>query len=87
MIKSKLFLFSLITVIGAMAVFVLVAAIFVESIADAQKQTMEFLLGWGGVAPDGLHKAVAISIGGSAGYALLVALALTLDALADASIH
>jgi len=87
MAKSKLFLFSLVTVIGAMAVFVLVAAIFGVSIADAQKQTMEFLVGWGGVAPERLHKAIAISIGGSVGFALLVAFAVTLDALADASIH
>lgn len=87
MTRSHLFLFSAITVIGAMAVFVLVAAVFGESIAEAQKKTMEFLVSWGGVAPERLHKAIAITIGGSTGFALLFALALALDSLADASIH
>lgn len=87
MANNKIILFALVTVIGAMAVFLLVAAILGISIKEAQQVTMTFLADWGGIAPAKLHELVALTIGGSASFALLVGLALALDALADASIH
>ena len=78
-----LLLLSGLAVIGAMPVFLLVAALTRCSASQAQRRTMTFLERWGGLAPENLKAWIKQAIGSSAGFVLLVALAAVFNWLGD----
>ena len=76
-------LLTIMAVIGAMPIFLLVAAISRSSIKESQTRTMLFLEQWGGTAPDSIKEWVRTTIGSTVGFALLVAMTATFENLGD----
>ena len=70
-------------VIGAMPIFLLVAAITRSNLKESQTNTMMFLEQWGGIAPDSVREWIRTIIGSTVGFALLVALTATFNNLGD----
>lgn len=76
-------LLTIMAVIGAMPIFLLVAAITRSSLKESQTKTMLFLEQWGGIAPDSVKEWIRTTIGSTVGFALLVALTATFNSLGD----
>lgn len=76
-------LLTILAVIGAMPIFLLVAAMTRSSLRDSQTKTMLFLEQWGGIAPSSVKEWVRATIGSTVGFALLVALTGTFNSLGD----
>ena len=76
---------AIVALIGAMPIFLLVASLMRKTVAEAQPNTMHFLERWGGIAPSGLREWLRITIGATAGFGLLMALAQGFNELGDAT--
>lgn len=74
---------SCMAVIGAMPIFLLVAALTRNTVKDAQESTMAFLERWGGIAPNSVKTWVTKTIGSTVGFALLIALTAAFNKLGD----
>jgi hypothetical protein len=82
---SNTILFPILTVIGIMPVFFLVAAVMRRSLKRAKEITLKFLEDWANQAPVGLRGAISSILGFAGGFALLVALTFAFNRIGDAT--
>lgn len=82
---KQLILLPLLSVIGVMAVFLVVAAASRTRVEVARKKTLKFLQDWADVAPEALRGVITSLLGFTGGFALVVALTFGLDRLSDAT--
>ena len=82
---SNTILFPILTVIGIMPVFFLVAAVMRRSLKRAKEITLKFLEDWANQAPVSLQGAISSILGFAGGFALLVALTFGFNRIGDAT--
>ncbi len=82
---SNTILFPILTVIGIMPVFFLVAAVMRRSLKRAKEITLKFLEDWANQAPVSLRGAISSILGFAGGFALLVALTFGFNRIGDAT--
>ena len=75
--------FAILTVLGAITIFSLIAAIQKVSLSRSQQMTIDFLRTWGGAAPEGLALWFKELCGGAVWFGLLMCLTFTLNSLGD----
>jgi len=82
---SNRILFPILTVIGIMPVFFLVAAVMRRSLKRAKEITLKFLDDWANQAPLSLRGVISSILGFAGGFALLVALTFGFNRIGDAT--
>src|SRR5690349_3324725 len=78
-------LFTLLSVVGVMSVFLLVAAVRGISLKTARRQTLAFLEDWAGIAPAAIQGTITTILGFAGGFVLVVALTYAFNQLGDAT--
>lgn len=81
----KLHVLAMLAPLGAIAIFLLFAALQCFELSKAQKRTIEYLENWGGKAPVTIHVWLRKTIGATVIFVLAMALAFGLNRLGETS--